>query len=83
MQDLATCTDTPAQLIDGLFRSSEFQTTVAPIVRLYSAYFLRMPNYSGFTFWLNQLRTGESLAQISDAFAASQEFLNRYGVLSN
>jgi hypothetical protein len=70
-------------MVDGLFRSTEFQTTVAPIVRLYSAYFLRNPGYPGFQFWLGKFRAGESLVAISEEFASSAEFVKRYGVLSN
>lgn len=53
------------------------------IVRLYTAYFLRSPDASGLLHWSTAYATGGSLARISDFFAASSEFKNRYGSLSN
>ena len=50
------------------------------IQRLYLAYFLREGEAAGFDFWLNNAR---SIGQISDFFAASDEFRTRYGSLSN
>ena len=53
---------------------------VGPIGRLYRAYFLRRPDDRGLTHWIN---TGLELPAISDVFANSTEFLNRYGTLTN
>ena len=53
---------------------------VGPIGRLYRAYFLRRPDDQGLTHWIN---SGLGLPRISDTFAASTEFLNRYGTLNN
>lgn len=55
----------------------------ARMTRLYSAYFLRLPDFGGFTYWTGKLRAGTSLKKVSDTFAASSEFKNRYGSLSN
>jgi Domain of unknown function (DUF4214) len=74
---------TRAQVIDSFFNSSEFQGSTAPVTRLYFAYFLRIPDYDGLLFWVNQYRQGATLDSISQAFAQSQEFINRYGALSN
>ncbi len=71
-----------AQVIDNFFRSAEFQATT-PITRLYFAYFLRIPDYPGLIYWVTQYRNGTSLNQISQQFAQSQEFTQRYGSLSN
>ncbi|MGI9597221.1 MAG: DUF4214 domain-containing protein, partial [Acidimicrobiales bacterium] len=54
----------------------------AQIVRLYQAYFLRNPDQGGFLFWRRQLLNGTQLAEISDFFAGSAEFVGRYGNLS-
>lgn len=70
-------------VLNGFLRCTESQAEVAPVVRLYYAYFLRMPDYSGLSFWLAQVRGGVSAASVSDAFARSREFINRYGSLSN
>jgi hypothetical protein len=73
---------TRAQVIDNFFDSPEFQT-VTPIARLYFAYFLRIPDYGGLLYWVNQSRSGVSLDAISQAFAQSPEFITRYGSLNN
>ena len=72
-----------AQVIEQFFNSNEFQIGTAPITRLYMAYFLRIPDYEGLNYWLNQYRTGQSLPSISAEFAGSSEFINRYGSLNN
>ena len=54
------------------------------VVRLYSAYFLRWPDQSGFEFWLNQYSGGvRNLDLISQFFSQSDEFRTLYGHLSN
>ena len=73
----------PGQVIESFFSSPEFQGTIAPVERLYFAYFLRVPDYSGLNYWIGQYRTGMSLESISNHFAQSPEFSNRYGTLSN
>lgn len=73
-----------AETIQSFFNSSEFQTSVAPVVRLYLAYFNRIPDYGGLTFWVNEYQSGRyALTDISQNFAASAEFVNTYGNLSN
>jgi hypothetical protein len=56
---------------------------LGPITRLYLAYFGRLPDPSGTSFWLSRLRSGTSLSAVSGGFAASPEFRNTYGQLSN
>jgi hypothetical protein len=52
--------------------------------RLYRAYFLREPDAGGLAYWQDVLATGRaSLHGISQLFATSPEFTNRYGSLSN
>ncbi len=51
-----------------------------PIGRLYVAYFLRRPDDDGLDYWIN---TGLPTAAVSEEFAQSSEFRNRYGALSN
>ena len=74
---------TKAQVIDSFLGSQEFEGTIAPIVRLYFAYFLRMPDYAGLMFWIDAYNSGLSLGDISDFFAGSEEFQQRYGSLYN
>ncbi len=53
------------------------------ISRLYKAYFLRFPDKDGFTYWRTQRASGMSLEAISQSFANSPEFKQRYGNLTN
>ena len=59
------------------------RTKRAEVARLYLAYFLRPPDEEGFEYWLGVRNGGRSLAGISAEFAASREFGQRYGALSN
>jgi len=51
--------------------------------RLYSAYFLRDPDLKGLQFWVDQLLGGEPLGDVSQFFAGSDEFIERYGELDD
>lgn len=55
------------------------------IYRLYAAYFLREPDLAGWDYWTSIYGTAPNtnLEVVSDSFAISQEFINRYGNLSN
>ena len=71
------------QLISDLRASADNTGNVDPVARLYSAYFLRNPDPGGFHYWLTKKRNGTNLSAISNTFATSSEFKNRYGSLSN
>lgn len=71
------------QVIENFFNSVEFQGTIAPVARLYFAYFLRVPDYDGLNYWIGRYRGGDSLDSISNIFAGSPEFTNTYGSLTN
>ncbi|MEJ7844817.1 MAG: DUF4214 domain-containing protein [Acidimicrobiales bacterium] len=73
---------TPASLVTALLTSGESNALVAPVARLYEAYFLRLPDPGGLDYWVSYMRRGASLAQVSAAFAGSPEFVARYGALS-
>jgi len=73
----------PGDLVSALRDGADATTNVDPVIRLYSAYFLRTPDTSGLNFWLNRRRSGWTLSRISDNFAGSSEFKRRYGSLSN
>ncbi len=51
--------------------------------RLYSAYFLRDPDLAGLRFWIDRLEGGGSLQDVSQFFAESPEFEDRYGELTD
>lgn len=53
------------------------------VSRLYTAYFLRPPDDEGLRHWMRQRAAGMPLHAVSEAFASSPEFVNRYGSLSN
>jgi hypothetical protein len=53
------------------------------VIRLYLAYFLRPPDGSGLAYWTSIFRQQGSLAQLSQSFAISGEFFDRYGSLDN
>lgn len=53
------------------------------VMRLYLAYFLRMPDTGGLEHWLATARSGVALATISQSFSASDEFVQRYGQLTD
>ncbi|MDD2712561.1 MAG: DUF4214 domain-containing protein [Simplicispira sp.] len=81
-------TQSRAQLIESLMYSDEFRGRFGPLVRLYTAYFQRLPDYQGLMYWFDQMypgsgSTGNSLGQVSQAFAQSSEFVATYGPLDN
>lgn len=54
------------------------------IVRLYSAYFMRVPDEDGFNFWRAEFEAGRwSLPAMSTFFSESQEFNDLYGSLTD
>ncbi len=65
---------------DGIIRPLPLDGEVG---RLFTAYFLRSPDRSGYDYWLRERASGTSLADISSAFAASTEFRQRYGALDD
>jgi alpha-tubulin suppressor-like RCC1 family protein len=71
-------------VINAFFNSAEFNGFVAPVVRLYYATFLRVPDYAGLTFNAGLVRQGTiTLPQLADFFTASPEFAATYGALDN
>lgn len=71
-------------VVEQYLLSPEFQGNIAPVARLYFAYFNRLPDYSGLMYWVNEYSRGNrSLDSISDLFASSSEFQATYGNLSN
>jgi len=67
----------------SFFDSPEFQGAIAPIARLYFAYFNRIPDQPGFEYWVAQYGGGATLNDISQVFATSPEFISTYGSLSD
>ncbi|MGN6696131.1 MAG: fibronectin type III domain-containing protein [Aquihabitans sp.] len=81
---LTAGTLTPGGLVAALRLDPDNVTNVDPVTRLYRAYFLRIPDKGGLTFWIRQRRlNGKKLDAISSSFAGSNEFKTKYGNLSN
>ena len=72
-----------AAVTKSFFDSPEFQGAIAPVTRLYFAYFNRIPDKPGLDYWIAQYGAGTSLNTISQAFASSPEFIGTYGSLNN
>lgn len=72
----------PAYLT-GLISGASYQARMGGLARSYRAYFLRDPDQSGLNFWFAKVNAGWSTARVSDFFAQSSEFTNRYGALTN
>jgi len=53
------------------------------VARLYTAYFGRSPDQSGFTYWRERRAGGRTLQEISQEFASSPEFSNTYGLVDD
>jgi hypothetical protein len=81
--ELDNGTQTRADCVNNFVFSDEFQSRVAPVSRLYLAYFLRLPDTDGLSYWINNKLNGMSLNDISDQFASVQEFSDKYGSLNN
>jgi len=65
------------------FNRKTYAGTAEPVIRLYTAYFGRIPDGGGFKYWYNKYKAGKSLYSISDFFAKSTEFKKQYGSLSD
>lgn len=74
---------TRTQVVETFLRSAEFEGRIAPVARLYFAYFQRIPDHGGLQFWIGQYAGGVSLPAISELFAQSEEFQGRYGTLDD
>jgi hypothetical protein len=73
----------PGSFVESLRRTADGTKNVDPVTRLYFAYFLRIPDKGGLTYWIRKRRAGSSLTTESNSFAGSNEFKNRYGSLTN
>lgn len=74
---------TPVATVTGIAKLPGSYDVSTRMTRLYSAYFERLPDFGGYSYWTGKLRAGSSLKKVSDTFAASSEFKNKYGPLSN
>lgn len=81
---LTAGTDTPTSFIGRLLTAPEFDARVAPVARLYWAYFDRIPDTEGLLHWIHETgHHGATLGEVSQVFAGSAEFRGTYGSLSD
>ena len=80
---LQTGATTPAELMASSVASSIHEPTIAPLARIYRAYFLRNPDPGGLDFWIRRREAGWTIQRISEHFSRSSEFLRTYGALSD
>jgi hypothetical protein len=71
------------QTVVDLMGDTVHTASVPPVIRLYLAYFKRLPDQSGLAYWSGKARAGQSLKQASDQFVMSSEFVRTYGSLSD
>jgi hypothetical protein len=69
--------------IDAFAHSATWSAKRAPLLRLYWAYFHRMPDQGGLNYWLKKFTGGMALTKIASHFAASSEFQTKTGGLTN
>jgi hypothetical protein len=76
--------ETPVSFIGQLLAAPEFEARVAPVARLYWAYFDRIPDTEGLLHWIHETgHHGATLGEVSQAFVGSAEFAATYGSLSD
>ncbi len=72
----------PAAAVDALMDSAAVGK-VASVVRLYRAYYRRLPDAGGFRYWRDQGRNGMTIDRMSEYFASLAEFRTLYGNLND
>lgn len=82
LADLGSGAKAPVDLVDAAEQLPYWQKQ-SPVIRLYQAYFLRLPDKSGLSYWVGKYRNGTKISDISQQFARSSEFTRRYGTLTN
>lgn len=75
--------ENPATFIAKLLVAPELDARVAPVARLYWAYFRRIPDTEGLLHWLGEFNQGTPLGDIAQVFAGSPEFVATYGSLDD
>ncbi len=70
-------------LVAALVRSTQVDKGSASAIRLYLAYFSRIPDSAGIRYWWGQMDGGKGIRTVSADFAFSAEFRARYGGLTD
>ncbi|MCU1357981.1 MAG: TolB-like protein [Acidimicrobiales bacterium] len=72
---------TPSHMIVTLAKVPAYAQDLAPVARLYQAFFHREPDFNGLNFWVKRHATGTKLSKVAASFAGSSEFKTAYGTL--
>ncbi len=72
-----------AQSVDEVLSAYDYRTSDGDILRLYQAFFKRLPDVEGTRYWIGIARSGKSLDEIAGWFADSDEFKNTYGSVTD
>jgi hypothetical protein len=73
----------PSRIVTDALARPRWDRDVAPVARLYTAYFGRLPDQAGLAHWVARRRAGQPLDTASSAFARTPEFQARYGSLAD
>jgi hypothetical protein len=76
-------TTNPAIVVQQLIDGPDWAGKQSPVIRLFRAYFKRLPDLGGLNYWTNKSRAGTRIGVISSNFAGSNEFKTKYGNTSN
>ncbi len=82
-KDIEEGTRSRTDLSTHLLTSAEYIDAAHPNIRLYAAYFNRLPDATGLKYWMDVRRQGYPHDGVSDQFSLSVEFQNTYGDTSN
>ena len=69
---------TPVSTINA-YAHGTFAKDRAPVMRLYWAFFKRVPDLGGLNYWAGKHAKGTSMKTIANGFAKSSEFQNNFG----
>ena len=68
-----------ADSMDEILAATDYRLADADILRLYQAFFERLPDVNGTKYWIGVARSGPELNEIAGWFADSDEFALTYG----
>lgn len=71
------------RIVADLANAPAFAGKRPAVVRLYVAYFKRLPDLDGLNYWVGKLNSGTKLDKVSASFASSSEFKTKYGNTTN
>ncbi|MDQ7733693.1 DUF4214 domain-containing protein [Halomonas sp. SpR1] len=66
--------DKALQSRDELLRYPSLESTIDPVLRLYTGMLGREPDKAGVEYWVSQFNAGSSLRTLADSFIVSDEF---------